>query len=178
MPFVYVHPHSHEEDLTVAQHRNDVDEHILNLSSYNLSFFQKLVLCRGLNFAIPQRVSAIDVKGSFEKAYWSLAPHLNNDNLKELSVATLRSVALNYIERKSPKPPKTLLRTIEELKGRDNIAVITKPDKGSGVVVLEKTEYLRLLSEASINNTSKFCAVPLEKPKTSGRPSKYYHPLL
>ena len=30
MPFVYVHPHSHEEDLTVAQHRNDVDDHILN----------------------------------------------------------------------------------------------------------------------------------------------------
>ena len=45
----------------------DVDEHILNLSSYNLSFFQKLVLCRGLKFAIPQRVSAIDVKASFER---------------------------------------------------------------------------------------------------------------
>ena len=75
----------------------DVDEHILNLSSYNLSFFQKLVLCRGLKFAIPQRVSAIDVKASFEKAYWSLEPHLNSDNLKELSAATLRSVALNYI---------------------------------------------------------------------------------
>ena len=67
----------------------DVDEHILNLSSYNLSFFQKLVLCRGLKFAIPQRVSAIDVKASFEKAYWSLEPHLNSDNLKELSAATL-----------------------------------------------------------------------------------------
>ena len=120
----------------------DVDEHILNLSSYNLSFFQKLVLCRGLKFAIPQRVSAIDVKASFEKAYWSLEPHLNSDNLKELSAATLRSVALNYIECKSPKPPKTLLRAIEELKGRDDI-VITKPDKGSGVVVLDKTEYLR-----------------------------------
>ena len=45
-------------------------------------------------------------------------------------------------------------------------------------MVLDKTEYLRLLSEASINDTSKFCAVPLEKPKTRGRPPKYYHPLL
>ena len=43
-------------------------------------------------------------------------------------------------ERKSPKPPKTLLRAIEELKGRDDI-VITKPDKGSGVVVLDKKSY-------------------------------------
>ena len=45
-------------------------------------------------------------------------------------------------------------------------------------MVFDKTEYLRLLSEASINDTSKFCAVPLERPKTRGRPSKYYHPLL
>ena len=118
----------------------DADEHILNLSSYNLSFFQKLVLCRELKFAFPQRVSPIDVKASFEKAYRSFEPRLNSDNLKELSAATLRSVALNYIERKSPKPSKTLLRAIDELKRRDDI-VITKPDKGSGVVVLDKTEY-------------------------------------
>ena len=45
-------------------------------------------------------------------------------------------------------------------------------------MVLDKTEYLRLLSEASINDTSKFCAVLLQKPKTRGRPSKYCHPLL
>ena len=38
----------------------DVDEHIINISSYNLDFFQKLVLCRGLDFAIPKPVSAID----------------------------------------------------------------------------------------------------------------------
>ena len=45
-------------------------------------------------------------------------------------------------------------------------------------MVLDKTEYLRLLSEASINDTSKFSAVLPEKLKTRGRPSKYYHPLL
>ena len=37
----------------------DVDQLILNLSSYDLFFFQKLVLCRGLKFAIPQGVSAL-----------------------------------------------------------------------------------------------------------------------
>ena len=94
----------------------DVDEHILNISSYQLSFFQKLVLCWGLNFAIPQRVSSIDVKASFEKAYRVLERHLSIDNSKELAAATLRSVALNYIQRKSPQPPKTLLTAIEQLK--------------------------------------------------------------
>ena len=60
----------------------DVNEHILNISSYELSFFQKLVLCRGLKFAIPQRVSSIDVMASFEKAYWVLERLLSNDDSK------------------------------------------------------------------------------------------------
>ena len=79
----------------------DVDEHIQNISSYDLSFSQKLVLCRGLKFAFPERVSSIIVKASFEKAYWSLEPHLGNDDLKELAVATLRFVALNYLPEQS-----------------------------------------------------------------------------
>jgi len=66
----------------------DVDEQILNISSYELSFFQKLVLCHGLKFAIPQRISSIEVKASFEKAYWRREPNLP-DNLKELTAATL-----------------------------------------------------------------------------------------
>ena len=41
-----------------------------------------------------------------------------------------------------------------------------------------KTEYIRLLSEASVNDTNKFRSVPLERPKSRGRPPKHYHPLL
>ena len=133
----------------------DVDEHISNISSHELSFFQKLVLCRGLKFAIPQRISNIEIKASFEKAYWNLERHLNSENSKELAAATLRSIALNYINRKGPSPPKQLLTAIKQLKRRDDI-VITKPDKGSGVVVMDKSEYIHLLPEASVNDTSKF----------------------
>ena len=117
------------------------------------------------------------MKASFEKAYWSLEPHLGDDDLRELAAATLRFVALNYIQRKVQKPSKTLLLAIEQLKQRDDI-VITKPDKGSGVVVMDKSEYLRLLSEASINDSSKFRAAPLERLSSKGRPPTYYHPLL
>ena len=141
-----------------------------------LPFFQKLVLCRGLKFAFPQRVSSTEVKASFEKAYWRLEPNLPED-LKDLSAATLRSVALNYIHRRGPKSPKSLLKAINQLKRRDDI-VITKPDKGSGVVVMDKPEYLHLLSEASINDATKFRVVDPERPKTRGRPPKHYHPLL
>ena len=103
--------------------------------------------------------------------------HLNSENSKELAAATLRSIALSYINRKGPSPPKQLLTAIKQLKRRDDI-VITKPDKGSGVVVMDKSEYIHLLSEASVNDTSKFRPVSSERPKTRGRPSKHYHPLL
>ena len=43
---------------------------------------------------------------------------------------------------------------------------------------MNKSEYLTLLAEASINNTSKFRKCDLKKPKTRGRPPKHYHPLL
>ena len=50
----------------------DVDEHIQNISSYKLSFFQKLILCRGLKFAIPRHVSAKEIQLFFERAYRTL----------------------------------------------------------------------------------------------------------
>ncbi len=46
---------------------HDVDKHIQNISK--LSFLQKLILCRGLKFSLPQRISTIDVQASFEKLY-------------------------------------------------------------------------------------------------------------
>ena len=104
----------------------NIDEHIKNISSYRLSFFQKLVLCRGRNFALPQRMSSRKVHATFEKAYWKLEPNLNDSGAKELAAATLRSIALNYSERKGPSPPKTMLRAISQFKMRDDI-VITKP---------------------------------------------------
>ena len=71
-----------------------------------------------------------------------------------------------------------MLRAINQLKKRDDI-VITKPDKGSGVVVMDKSDYVRLLKESSINDETKFAPVSLERPKTRGRPPfKIYLTLL
>ena len=71
----------------------------------------------------------------------------------------------------------SLVRSVNQLKKQDDI-VISRPDKGSGVVVMDKSDYVRLLSEASINDETKFKSVPLERPSTRGRPPKHYHPLL
>ena len=53
-----------------------------------------------------------------------------------------------------------------------------KPDKGSGVVVMDKSEYIHLLSEASVNDTSKFRPISSKRPITRCRPPKHYHSLL
>jgi len=83
-------------------------------------------------------------------------------------------VALDYINQKGLRPPKALLKVFEELRNRDDI-VVTKP---YGVVVMDKSEYLHTLFEASINDTSKFRPVDTRRPKTRGRAVKYYRPLL
>lgn len=71
----------------------EVDERILNKSSYQPASFQNLVLCRGLN--------------------------------------------------------------IDQQKKRDGI-VISEPDKGSEIVVMNKFDFVRLVSETSINDETKF----------------------
>ncbi|XP_068680211.1 uncharacterized protein [Montipora capricornis] len=69
------------------------------------------------------------------------------------------------------------VKAIAQLKQRDDI-IITKPDKGSGVVIMDKVEYIRLLNKASIDDSTKFVPSSSERPKAKGRPPKYYHPLL
>ena len=83
----------------------------------------------------------------------------------------------NYIAKKGPTPPKVLLRALKHLKRRVDI-IISKPDKGSGVVVMDRDQYLRLLSEASINDPTKFAHIDQHRLKTRGRPPKHFHPLL
>ena len=42
---------------------------------------------------------------------------------------------------------------------------MTKPDKGTGVVVMDKSHYNTLLKEASVDNKEKFRSVSREQPK-------------
>jgi len=97
---------SHVKILRLISKKFDVNEHINNMSSYCLSFFEKLVICKRLKFSLQQRVSLIDVLASFEKAYWKIEPLLEDPDKKELASSTLRSIALNYIQRTSPNPPR------------------------------------------------------------------------
>ncbi|XP_044166580.1 uncharacterized protein LOC122950641 [Acropora millepora] len=87
------------------------------------------------------------------------------------------TVAFNYIKSTSPFPPKALVKALNRLKKRVAI-VVTKPDKGSGFVVMDKSDYLHLLSAASSEDTTKFSRVDDKLTNLRGRPPKHYHPLL
>ncbi|XP_068728937.1 uncharacterized protein [Montipora capricornis] len=125
----------------------------------------------------PLSVAPDEFKLDFEKAFWKLEPLIEDQLDKELASSTLRSIALNYIKSTSPFPPKALVKALNRLKKRDDI-VVTKPDKGSGIVVMDESEYLRLLSAASIDDPTKFSRVNDKRPNLRGRPPKHYHPLL
>ena len=79
----------------------DVGEHIQNMSSYNFSFFDKLVLWCGLQFSIPEPcISAIDMQATFEKAFWKLEPILSGDKR-----ASCSDPAFNRFELHQEKRP-------------------------------------------------------------------------
>ena len=84
---------------------------------------------------------------------------------KELAAATLHSIALNYSECKGRSPLKAILRAVSQLKKRSGM-IITHCDKGSGVVVMKKSDCVCLLKESSINDELKFILIILERPRT------------
>ena len=57
----------------------NIDEYINNLPSCHLSFFQKLVLFRGLDFSLPQKSSGVEIQAAFEKVYWNIESNIDDD---------------------------------------------------------------------------------------------------
>ena len=100
--------------------------------------------------------------------FWKLDPFIQDPDRKELASATLRSIALNYMAMKGFSPPKALLRALNNIKRR-NAIIVSKLGKGSGVLIIDKGEYLRrLICEASINHSSKFAHIHQYRPKSRG----------
>ena len=57
------------------------------------------------------------------------------------------------------------MKALTDLKIRED-SVISKPNKGSGVVIMDKEQYVRFLCEASIDITTRFIPVNLQRPTT------------
>ena len=119
---------------------------IINLANFELSEIEKDVLCRGLDFGVPPHLSPEMIASEFE-LYWQQldrTPAVSNERREECKAALAhlsqqyansRADTLNYPFGKKH------FEVIKNLKRNKDI-VITRPDKGKGVVVLKRSDYV------------------------------------
>ena len=135
---------------------------IENLSDYKLSDNERFVLSHGFSFCLPPtNVKREEVLAEFEELYVQLLHHKprSDEHLSALK-ARLSDVAHAYCG--SPLDWGDFLMTkgsckaqaIKALRSNDDIN-ITKPDKGSGDVILNKNDYNRKMGMI-LNDTTKF----------------------
>ena len=133
---------------------------IENLSDYKLSDTERFVLSHGLSFCLPPTsVKREEVLAEFEVLYAQLLHHKprSDEHLSALK-ARLSDVAHAYcgspIDWGDFLMTKECFQAIKALRSNDDI-YITKPDKGSGVVILSKNDYNRKMGMI-LNDTTKF----------------------
>ena len=118
------------------------NEVITNLSNYKLSHMENDLLKYGLSYAIPPKfLSKTDVFTTFEKMNRYLSTELKSADDTETLKAELSKLANSYYS--NYKPSQQTLKKHGILKRlRDNKdLVITRPDKGNGVVIMNRKDY-------------------------------------
>lgn len=142
---------------------------ITNLSDYELSDTEELVLSLGLDFSVPPtEIKREEVFAEFEVLLGQLSHHHqkfdDESRAKEHSEkivalkAKLSSLAHGFcgtpIDRSDFTMTSDCYRSIRSLKSNKSIH-ITKPDKGSGVVILNKCDYISKM-DLILGDKSKF----------------------
>lgn len=121
----------------------NVDKHIVNLSSYELSLVEKQALCKGLNFCIPflPRQEYIDCE--FER-YFNQLSFLNASSADSLTKLKSDLVSTSKSFRSWRRPtvlPREHLQALRDLRSNKDL-IICKPDKGNSVVLLDRSDYV------------------------------------
>ena len=139
---------------------SDTTRHTLNLSYYVLSDTESFVLSRGLNFELPLRyLCKEEIFAEFE-FLWAQLLHHNASSVEQRTAlkARLPDFAHLYydstIDSCNFTMHKKCFRAINKLRKNDDIT-ITKLDKGSGVVLLNKSNYVDKINEILVDQ-SKF----------------------
>ena len=132
------------------------DEVIMNLSNYQLSDTERDLLKYGLSYAIPPRsINKADIFTTFENLNWYLCTELKNIEDTEKLRAQLPQLANSYYSKY--KPSIQMLKKhgiLKKLRENKNI-VITHPDKGTGVVIMNRKHYDKAMYDI-LENNSKF----------------------
>ena len=132
------------------------NEPITNLTYYELSQEKSVLLKAGLYFSIePDKIRKSETFTTFEKIHRSFV-----NNLKSVETKSQIKVHLSYLANShfyNYKPCPCILRQNHVLRNlrKNKDIFITKPDKGSGVVILDRKLYDNAIQEI-ISDISKF----------------------
>ena len=119
----------------------------MNYEEYDL-------LKAGLYFSIqPEKTRKSEIFTTFEKIHCSYINNLKFEDTKLQIKAHLSYLANSYFYNYKPSP--RIIRQHRVLRNLRNIIVITKPDKGNGIVILGRKLYDNAIQKI-ISDTLKF----------------------
>ena len=139
----------HIDSLVKYRHGKFVPDvsNVMNLSDVQLSRVQLEVLARGVHFGVPKRWSKESVFAEFECFYQSVI-QFSKPVSSSASVTCKTNLASVTEEYGRSKPDlrsfslgRDMLNEVRKLYKRDDI-IISKPDKGRAVVVMNKCDYI------------------------------------
>ena len=111
------------------------------------------MLCRGLNFTLPQRTSSREIHATFEKVYWKLEPKRNDSGKKELAAKSKSAVtpALKLQLGDAPKSETALLNSQHQqfmrnkpFERHQNHLMLILVDEGPCTKEKKNFEYLKI----------------------------------
>ena len=142
---------------------------IFNFSNRTLSNKEQSLLAFGLNFKIPIfNLNYFKYFLAFENLYKTLTnqPQYNENKNPPLK-STIKSIACRYFYNFKPYKifspifNKSDIKTLRNL-SNDSSIVICKPDKGNGIVILNKQDYISKMNNI-LNDISKFKKIDTDK---------------
>ncbi|CAH8572715.1 unnamed protein product [Dicrocoelium dendriticum] len=162
-----------QKTLTVKECPNtfpsNPERYVHNLSSIRLDTLQMQALSLGLKFCHPRNNDhRLEIETQFEylNSQTSDLAATSNTNLEQFK-SDLVNISFQY--QRYPMTHSRLLtkahiEAIRELQKNESI-IITKPDKGSGAVIMDRTEYVQKM-KLILSDSSKFVRCEREKDKT------------
>lgn len=138
----------------------DASKVIFNFSDKSLSNEEKDILKLGLQFGLPNpKIKFVDHFLPFENLAQSVKKikHDNEQVLNELTSQIKNIARSSYEHNDHSDKNKYISSQIKVLKNlkKDKSIVITRPDKGKGIVILNKTDYINKTEEL-LKDTTKF----------------------
>ena len=127
------------------------DKIIINHLSYQLSHIEKTVLAKGLNFALPpKKLNYADYLTPYELLFRDIKELSVDDSILERVKVDMNKVCLSLFENFKFKVEVNItsdeIKSLKNLSSRKDI-IIQKADKGNSVVLLDKSDYIKRMTE-------------------------------